>query len=78
MRKKIAMRIRRDLLRKGVIISNEKPVFSKQELRENGLSKKDRGFGFVAEYRGWKWVICADDRLAAYRLFIEVMNDELG
>lgn len=74
MRKKIAMRWRREALRCGAILSNEKMVFSKKELRENNLKRKQNGFSFCAEYKGWKWLICADDMLAAYKLFVEEMD----
>ena len=77
MRKKIAMRWRREALRRGAILSEEKMVFSKKELREKNLNRKQNGFRFCAEYKGWKWRICADDMLAAYKLFIDVMDDEI-
>lgn len=77
MRNKIAMRWRRKILRRGAVLKNEKPSFSKKELRENGLRKKHNGFRFDADYNGWKWTICDKDKLAAYKFFIEVMDDEI-
>ena len=76
MRKRIAMRWRREALRRGAILSNEKMVFSKKELRENNLKRKHNGFSFCAEYNGWNWMICADDMLAAYKMFIEEIDYE--
>lgn len=76
MRKKIAMRWRREALRRGAILSDEKMVFSKKELRENNLKRKHNGFSFCAEYNGWNWMICADDMLAAYKMFIEEIDCE--
>lgn len=79
MRKKIAMRWRREALRRGAILSDERMVFSKKELRENGFRRKHNGFGFKAEYKGWKWMVCSDDILDAYRLFVLEMDDnDLG
>lgn len=75
MRKKIAMRWRREALRRGAVITDEKPVFNKQELKENGLRKKDAGFSFKAEYKGYKWMIAGDDALAAYKLFVQAMDN---
>lgn len=77
MKKKIAMRWRRQALRKGAIIKNEGLVFSKQELLENNLKKKHNGFRFDAEYKGWNWMICAKDRLSAYKLFVLDMDNEI-
>lgn len=76
MRKKIAMRWRREALRRGAVLREEKMVFSKKGLRENNLKRKHNGFSFCAEYKGWKWRICADDMLAAYKLFVEEMDYE--
>ena len=76
MRKKIAMRWRREALRRGAIITNEKPVFTKKELREYGLRKKDNGFKFDVFYKGYHWMICADDMLTAYKMFFEEMDYE--
>lgn len=44
MRKKIAMRWRREALRRGAVITSEKWVFDKKELRERGLQKSDNGY----------------------------------
>ena len=77
MKKKIAMRWRRKALRKGAIFSNEHLVFSKAELRDNNLKNKHNGFGFTAEYNGWKWCICDEDMLSAYKFFALMMDDEI-
>ena len=80
MRKKIANRWRREALRRGAIIRNEGNVFSKKELREQGLDKSDNTFKFDAEYNGFTWMIAADDALDAYRMFVDMMDyeDEYG
>ena len=78
MRKKIAMRWRREALRRGAIITNEKPVFTKKELREYGLRKKDNGFSFDGFYKGYHWMVCADDMLTAYKMFVEEMDYEFA
>ena len=69
------MHWRREALRRGAVITDEKPVFNKQELKENGLRKKDAGFSFKAEYKGYKWMIAGDDALAAYKLFVQAIDD---
>lgn len=75
MRKKIAKRWRRDALRRGAIIINEKSVFNRQELKENGLRKKDAGFGIKAEYKGRKWLIAGTNALSAYRTLVQAMDN---
>ena len=74
MRKKIAMRWRREALRRGAVLRDEKMIFSKSEIAEYGYRRKDNGFGFIAEYNGWTFMICEKDMLAAYKLFIECMD----
>ena len=77
MRKKIAIRWRREALRRGAILSDEKMVFSKKEMRENNTKRKSNGFSFCAEYKGWRWVVCSDDMLTAYKTFVNAMDDEV-
>lgn len=80
MRKKIAMRWRRQALRRGAVITSEKWVFSKQELRERGLQKSDNGYAVKAKYNGFVYNVADDDMLKAYKLLIWCMDvsDEDG
>lgn len=74
------MRWRREALRRGATLWNEGNIFTKKELREQGLRRSDNGFSFRAEYKGSAWMIAADDILEAYKLFVDVMDyeDEYG
>lgn len=74
------MRWRREALRRGATFRNEGNVFSRKELRENGLDKSDNCFSFNAEYKGFTWQVAADDALEAYRMFVDIMDyeDECG
>lgn len=51
-------------------------ILSKSELKENGLSRKDNGFGFIAYYKGITYVMSGRDELDAYRLFVQLIDDE--
>lgn len=76
MRKKIAKRWRREAMRRGAIILREGPILTKQELAEEHLGKKHRGFYFVAKYRGWEHHVAGRDALDAYRIFVQELDDE--
>lgn len=75
MRKKFAMRWRRDALRRGAVISNKGYVLTKREARE---SKCRRGFNFDAEYKGHTITCIAEDALDAYRIFVQEMDNWFG
>jgi len=75
MRKKIAMRWRRKALRMGAIIHSEKPCMSKKELRKEGLTATEAGFGIEMEYKGQKYTIAANTMLDAYKLMVWVIED---
>lgn len=75
MRAKIAKRLRRDALRKGVTIKREGMVFNKQELRKNNFLRKHNGYSITAVYRGWYIHACCNDVLAAYRSLLRMIDD---
>lgn len=74
MRAKIAKRLRRECLRRGVEIKREE--FTK----EPGWRRKDCGVCVNAEYKGGKIASIADDYLEAYRMLLECIDwiDEGG
>lgn len=74
MRAKIAMRLRRDALRRGAVVQREGMIFSKTELVEQGFRRKHNGYGVKAKYRGWSIRACGDDILEAYHNLIWVMD----
>lgn len=74
MRKKIAMRWRREALRRGAVITSEKWVFNKQELREKGLQKNDNGYAVKVKYKSFVYNVADDDMLKAYKLLIWCMD----
>lgn len=76
MRKKIAMRWRREALRRGAVITSEKWVFNKKELREEGLRKSDNGYAVKAKYNGHTYNVADDDMLKAYKLLNWCMDVE--
>ena len=76
MRKKFAKRWRREAIRRGAIIVREGPILTKQELAENHLAKRHRGFSFVAKYRGWEHHVVGQDALDAYRIFVQELDDK--
>ena len=51
-------------------------IISKSELREEGLRRKDNGFGFIAYYKGFTYVMNGTDELDAYRSFVRWIDDE--
>lgn len=76
MRKKIAKRWRREAMRRGAIILREGPILTKQELAEENISKRHRGFCVVAKYHGWEHHVVGLDALDAYRIFVQELDDE--
>lgn len=70
MRKKIAMRWRREALRRGVVITSEKLVFSKKETRERGYVRGDNAYAIEATFNGLKYSVADYDMLSAYKLLI--------
>ena len=76
MRKKFAMRCRREVLRRGAIILNERPILSKQERNEGNIKKKYTGFEVNVKYRGSAYCIAGRDMLEAYRLLIWALDVE--
>lgn len=70
MRKKIAMRWRREALRRGVVITSEKMVFSQKEMYEHGYVRRDNAYAIEATFNGLKFSVADDDMLSAYKLLI--------
>lgn len=80
MRKKIAMKLRKDALRRGACLSGERYVFSKRELRRQGLKASDNGYCLVLRYKGETYYVSDNTMLWCYRIVLDVMDaaDELG
>ena len=76
MRKKIAMRWRRQVLRRGAVILDEGLVFSKRELFEEGLQKRDNAYKVCAKYKRNTYDVADDDMLKAYKLLSWCMDVE--
>lgn len=76
MRKRIAMRWRREVLRRGGVIVSEGMVFSKKQLRENGYTRRDNGYQIKMKYKRNSYSIADDDMLKAYKLAIWCMDVE--
>lgn len=80
MQKKIARKLRKDALRRGAILSGEKYVLSKRELRRRGLKPSDNGYCLVLRYKGEVIHVADNTMLWCYRLVLDIMDtiDELG
>ena len=76
MRRKIAMRWRRQVLRRGAEILSEGMVFSKHELRENGYVRKDNGYQVKARYKRNTYSVADDYILKCYKLLSWCMDVE--
>lgn len=76
MRKKIAMRWRRQVLRRGAVILEERPVFTKRELFEEGLQKRDNAYEVRVKYKRNTYDVADDDMLKAYKLLSWCMDVE--
>ena len=78
--KKIAMKLRKDALRRGADLSGEKYVFSKRELRRRGLKPSDNGYCLVLRYKGEVIHVADNTMLWCYRIVLDIMDaiDELG
>lgn len=75
MRKKIARKLRKDALRRGAILSNEKPCCSRKELRAQGWKRGEAGFGLELTYLGRTIFIYTNSELECYRTTLEVMDE---
>lgn len=76
MRKKFAMRWRRQALRRGAEILSEGLVFSRQELHEEGLTKRDNAYRIKVKYKRNTYDVADDDMLKAYKLLSWCMDVE--
>lgn len=76
MRKKIAMRWRRQALRQGAIIKEEGAILNRSDRFLCNIRKKDIGFGITAIHEGWTYHVASNDALNAYRLFVHAINSE--
>ena len=76
MRKKIAMRWRRRVLRRGAEIQSEGLVFNRKELHEEGLTKCDNAYRIKAKYKRNTYDVADDDMLKAYKLLSWCMDVE--
>lgn len=77
MRRKIAKRWRKRALRMGAVILKEGFVFSKKELRMQGLKPSDNGFAIEMIFNGCKYSIADNTELDAYKLMVWVLKDEI-
>lgn len=80
MRKKIAMKLRKDALRRGADLSGERYILSKRELRRRGLKPGDNGYCLVLRYKGEVIHVADNTMLWCYRIVLDAMDaiDELG
>lgn len=74
MRKKIARKLRKDALRRGAVLSDERPCMTLKELRANGLTKSDAGFGLVVDYRGERIHCAFNSELECYRVLMDILD----
>lgn len=74
MRKKIARKLRKDALRRGAVLLDEKPCMSLKELRANGLTKSDAGFGLIVDYKGERIHCAFNSELECYRILLDVLD----
>lgn len=68
MRKKIAMRLRREALRRGAKIERV------EYIREPGWRRRDCGFAVHAVHAGWNIDAIGHDLLEVYRGLLECMD----
>lgn len=76
MRNKIAMRWRREVLRRGAEILSEGMVFSKRELHERGYVRRDNGYRVKVKYKRNIYSVADDDMLKCYKLLSWCMDVE--
>lgn len=76
MRKKFAMRWRKQVLRRGAEIQSEGLVFSKKQPREEGLTKSDNAYQVKAKYKRNTYSVADDDMLKCYKLLSWCMDVE--
>ena len=71
MRRKIARRVRKQIIRAGAKIKKEHWV------KEPGWKRKDCGYSVDIEYCGWKIFACGFDKLETYRDLLWAINCQL-
>lgn len=76
MRKRFAKRWRKTALRMGAVIETKGAVIEYAEGKLYGLSKRECGFGLIAEYKGFRYHICGSDELETYRLLVQCLEDD--
>ena len=64
------------MLRRGAEIQSEGLVFSREELREEGLTKSDNAYQIKAKYKRNVYSVADDDMLKAYKLLSWCMDVE--
>ena len=70
MRRKIAKRLRREVLRMGAVIKEERWAEPKN------VPRKENGYALRVVYRGWKIFSAGDDELESYRMVLDVMKHD--
>ena len=77
MRRKIAKRWRKEILRRGAVIVREGIVFSPGERKAMGIPKGQQGYAVVVRFNGWTYHVAdSHDALGAYKLFMECLDME--
>lgn len=70
MRRKIAKRCRREILRAGGVITEEKWI------REPGWQRKDCGFGTKVICNGWNICSIGKDELESYKMALDCVKHD--
>lgn len=74
MRKKIAKRWRKDVLKKGVVIQKEGAILYNTGRFLCDLRKKDIGCGIIAIHNDWTYHVAAKDTLHAYKILMQAIK----
>jgi hypothetical protein len=71
LRRKFAKRWRREALRRGVELTNERYSLNKHEAE---MYRSPRGFCVDAKYNGWTICCIGRDELEAYRMLVQEID----
>ncbi len=71
MRRKIAKRLKREIVRMGAVIQKDG-----WDVPRKSVPRKENGYIFKVMYRGWSIFAAGDDELESFRMVLDVMKHD--
>lgn len=71
MRRKIAKRLKREIVRMGAVIQKDG-----WDVPRKSVLRKENGYIFKVMYRGWSIFAAGEDELESFRMVLDVMKHD--